>query len=569
VDRYLVCPGGALAHEHVAVAGELEDGVAHRRIARVRELPAIERDLEPERAREAIVVLDGEGFELEAAEAGGCAGRQLFPLDFGAAFEEPRVDLLPHFLRERLRAQRPDDAHRACAAGVLPLEDEEREPEEVVPVVVREDDGIEIVRVEAESVERLERLGRGLEEVAAVRQEPVPAEPARREGVAGANEAEFEAGHQAGTVRPGPRSSRVRQFTLVALWRMPMHNSTVSYRVGIINVTGFAGMEAARLLWKHPAARIVAATGRSLAGKTLGEAFPSLGLYGGLRITAEIETDVDVVFSALPTAESAKACAPFVRAGVKCIDIAADFRLKEPGAFEQWMSGGDPHPAPDLLEQAVYGLPELNGDAIARANLVANPGCYPAASILALAPAFAAGFVGDQVVVDAKSGISGAGRGTGGGFSYAEVNEDVSAYKIANHNHQPEIRQELGLLREGPPPKVTFVPHLVPMTRGIHATCYAPLARAVSQAQVDAAYREFYEGAPFTKVASTPPHTKHTLGTNLALVHPVVDERNGMLVAVGVLDNLGKGAAGQAIENMNLMLGLDQSAGLDLPAVYP
>jgi N-acetyl-gamma-glutamyl-phosphate reductase len=313
----------------------------------------------------------------------------------------------------------------------------------------------------------------------------------------------------------------------------------------------------------------VAATGRSLAGKTLAEAFPHLGLYGDFPITEEIEADVDIVFSALPTAESAKACAPFVQAGVKCVDIAADFRLKEPGAFEQWMGGGNPHPAPELLEQAVYGLPELNREAISASMLVANPGCYPAASILALAPAFAAGFVGNQVIVDAKSGISGAGRGTGGGFGYSEVNEDVSAYKIANHNHQPEIQQELGLLREGPAPNVTFVPHLVPMTRGIHATCYAPLARDVSQAQVMAAYRDFYDRAPFTKVVQAPPHTKHTLGNNMCLVHPVVDERNGMLVAVGVLDNLGKGAAGQAIENMNLMLDIDQSAGLDFPAVYP
>jgi len=343
----------------------------------------------------------------------------------------------------------------------------------------------------------------------------------------------------------------------------------VSYRVGIINVTGFAGMEAARLLWKHPEARIVAATGRSLAGKRLAEAFPHLSVYGDFRITEEIDTEVDVVFSALPTSESAKACAPFVRAGVKVVDIAADFRLKEPGAFEQWMGGGNPHPAPELLAQAVYGLPELNRAQIAGASLVANPGCYPAASILALAPAVAAGIVSNPFVVDAKSGISGAGRGTGGGFSYSEVNEDVSAYKVANHNHQPEIQQELANLREGPAPKVTFVPHLVPMTRGIHSTCYVPLARAVTKAEVDAIYRDFYADAPFTGVTAAPPHTKQTLGNNMCLVHPTIDERNGMLVAIGVLDNLVKGAAGQAIENMNLMLGLDQTAGLDLPAVYP
>ena len=343
----------------------------------------------------------------------------------------------------------------------------------------------------------------------------------------------------------------------------------MSYQVGIINVTGYAGMEAARLLWKHPAARMVAATGRSLAGKRLAEAFPHLSVYGEFAITEEIEAEVDIVFSALPTGESAKACEPFLRAGVKVIDIAADFRLKEPGAFERWMGGGKPHPAPDLLPEAVYGLPELNCAEIAAARLVANPGCYPAAAILALAPAFAAGIVGNQVVVDAKSGISGAGRGTGGSYGYSEVNEDVSAYKVASHNHQPEIQQELANLREGPAPNVTFVPHLVPMTRGIHATCYVPLAHAVRSADVMAIYRDYYAEAPFTAVADSPPHTKHTLGNNMCLVHPVVDEASGMLVAIGVLDNLVKGAAGQAIENMNLMLGLDRSDGLDLPAVYP
>ena len=343
----------------------------------------------------------------------------------------------------------------------------------------------------------------------------------------------------------------------------------MTYRIGIINVTGYAGMEAARLLWKHPGARIVVATGRSLAGKRLGDAFPHLALYGDFTITEEIETDVDIVFSALPTGESAKACAPLIAQGVKCIDIAADFRLREPGAFEQWIGGGKPHPMPELLSEAVYGLPELNRDRIREARVVANPGCYPATSILALAPAVAAGIVGPQIVVDAKSGISGAGRGSGGTFGFGDVNEDVSAYKIANHNHQPEIQQELAGLREGPAPKVTFVPHLIPMTRGIHATCYAPLARPVTQAEVTGLYRDFYRDAPFTNVTEAPPHTKHTLGNNMCLVHPVVDERNGMLVAVGVLDNLVKGAAGQAIENMNLMLGLDQPAGLDHPAMFP
>ncbi|HEY5476684.1 MAG TPA: N-acetyl-gamma-glutamyl-phosphate reductase [Tepidiformaceae bacterium] len=341
----------------------------------------------------------------------------------------------------------------------------------------------------------------------------------------------------------------------------------MSYRVGIINVTGFAGMEAARLLWGHPQAHIASVTGRSLAGQKLGEAFPHLACYEDLTITDGIEGEVDIVFSAMPTAASAAACEPFVRKGIPVIDIAADFRLKDPAEFEKWM--GQPHPAPDLLPQAVYGLPELNRAAIAASRLIANPGCYPAASILAMAPAFAAGLVESQLIVDAKSGISGAGRATGGGYSYSDVNEDVSAYKIANHNHQPEIAQELAALRKAPAPRVTFVPHLVPMTRGIHATCYAPLRAGVTDSDVQGVYRDFYRDAPFTRVVDTPPHTKHTQGNNMCLVHAAVDSRNGMLVAIGVLDNLVKGAAGQAIENMNLVLGLPQTAGLDMPAIYP
>ena len=323
----------------------------------------------------------------------------------------------------------------------------------------------------------------------------------------------------------------------------------------------------ARLLWNHPEADLAVATGRSLAGQKLGEAFPSLQVYGDMVIADAVEGDVDIVVSALPTAESAAACAPFARAGIPVIDIAADFRLRSPEAFHEWY--GKDHPAPELLDRAVYGLPELRRAQIEEATIVANPGCYPAASILALAPAVAAGLVERRIVVDAKSGISGAGRGSGGGFSYSDVNEDVSAYKIAAHNHQPEIAQELEALGEALPAAVTFVPHLVPMTRGIHATCYAPLAKPVSQAQIEDCYRSFYADAPFTAVSTKPPHTKHTLGSNMCLVHPVVDERNGMLVAVGVLDNLVKGAAGQAIQNMNLMLGLPETMGLDTAAVYP
>jgi N-acetyl-gamma-glutamyl-phosphate reductase len=362
---------------------------------------------------------------------------------------------------------------------------------------------------------------------------------------------------------PPDRRARTPRWPELAA---PRDNWAVSIRAGIINVTGFAGMEAARILHRHPEVELVAATGRSLAGQRLGEAFPHLARgYPGLVITDSIEEDVDVVFSAMPTAESAAACAPFVARGIAVIDIAADFRLRDPAAFQQWF--GKPHPAPELLGQAVYGLPELHASAIRESRLVANPGCYPSASILALAPAMAAGLIGGPIIVDAKSGISGAGRGSGGGFNYSNVNEDVSAYKVEGHNHQPEIVQELGRLTEGGDPAVTFVPHLVPMTRGILATCYAPLARGVSRNELVELYREFYAKAPFTHWSNQPPHTKDTLASNLCLVHATM--QGDMLVAMGAIDNLVKGAAGQAIENMNLMCGVPQDMGLEALAVFP
>jgi N-acetyl-gamma-glutamyl-phosphate reductase len=336
-------------------------------------------------------------------------------------------------------------------------------------------------------------------------------------------------------------------------------------KVGIINVTGYAGMELARILWRHPMARVVAATGRSLAGKKLGEAFPHLAAYD-LTISEEVQ-EADFIFSALPSAASAEACEPWVRKGVPVVDIAADFRLKDPEAFEQWY--GQPHPAPDLLEQSVYGLPELHKDHIAQAQVVANPGCYPTTALLALAPAYAEGLINDNIVVDAKSGISGAGRGSGSSYGYGEVNESVSAYRVEGHAHLPEITQELGVLRGGREPGLTFVPHLIPMTRGILATCYAPLTRSVTRQEVHSLYRKFYSATPFTRVVDYSPATKYTLGNNMCLVYPTVDERTNTLIAIGVIDNLVKGAAGQAVQNMNLMCGFPEDMSLEALAVYP
>jgi N-acetyl-gamma-glutamyl-phosphate reductase len=344
-------------------------------------------------------------------------------------------------------------------------------------------------------------------------------------------------------------------------------------KVGIINVTGYAGAELARLLYNHPEADIVSVTGRSEAGKKLADVFPHLASYD-LTIEPELASGVDFVFSALPHAASAEACAPLVRAGLPVVDISADFRLHDAAVYSEWYGGE--HPAQDLLPDAVYGLPELHREAIRGAKLVANPGCYPEGAILALAPAVKAGIIGPEIIVDSKSGVSGAGRGPKQNLQLGEAGESVSAYGLDGHRHWPEIHQEVAAIwPEGATPKITFTPHLIPMTRGILTTAYAPLvpgalpAGVAAKAAVREVYEQFYGDEPFVRVATTPPATKQTRGNNMCLVYPTVDVRTGRLVVVSVLDNLVKGAAGQAIQNMNLMLGMPETTALDMPAVYP
>ncbi len=344
-------------------------------------------------------------------------------------------------------------------------------------------------------------------------------------------------------------------------------------RVGIINVTGYAGAELARLLYAHPEARLTSVSGRSAAGKTLTEVFPHLASYD-LTIGEELG-DVDFVFSALPHAASAEAVAPLVAAGVPVVDISADFRLRDPQEYAQWY--GVEHPAPELLERAVYGLTELNREAVQSSRLIANPGCYPEGALLALAPAVREGIVGPDVIIDSKSGVSGAGRTVDLAYHFAEANESVSAYGLSGHRHLPEIVQELAAMwpraeaPEPPRPGVTFTPHLIPMTRGILSTCYASLLPDTVRSGEEARdlYREFYKGEPFVRVVDSPPATKQVSGSNVCLVYPTVDTRTERLVVVSVIDNLVKGAAGQAIQNMNAMLGLPETAGLETPAVYP
>jgi len=342
-------------------------------------------------------------------------------------------------------------------------------------------------------------------------------------------------------------------------------------KVGIINVTGYAGVELARLLCQHPEVELTSVTGRSTAGQRLGKVFPHLA---GINLTIEAKLgEVDLAFSAMPHKESAKEVIPLLNQGIKVVDISADFRLRDAAEYQNWY--GFTHSAPQLLKQAVYGLPELHRALVTSAQLVANPGCYPTGAILALAPAVKEGLIEPDIIVDSKSGVSGAGRTLSLGTHYSEANEDVTAYALAGHRHLPEIIQELGLLRQGKAPQVTFVPHLIPMTRGILTTAYAPLSSGriatgkKGEEEIRQLYLDFYRGEPFVKVVESPPHTKHTWGNNSCFIHPTIDHQTGRLIVISCIDNLVKGAAGQAIQNMNLMLGLPEVTGLEAPAIYP
>jgi len=335
-------------------------------------------------------------------------------------------------------------------------------------------------------------------------------------------------------------------------------------KVGIINVTGYTGVELARLLHQHPKVELASVTGRSTAGQKLGDVFPHLA---DIDLTIEAELgDVELAFSAMPHKDSAREVIPLISKGIKVVDISADFRLKDASEYQRWY--GFSHPSPQLLKEAVYGLPELHRAQVAKAKLVANPGCYPTGAILALAPAVKAKLIGPEIVIDSKSGISGSGRSLSLDTHYSEVNEDTSAYALEGHRHLPEITQELTLVN----PQsfsITFVPHLVPMTRGILSTCYAPLAKKIGEKELRKLYTDFYKDEPFVRVTDSPPHTKHTWGNNNCLVYPVTDPRTNRLVVVSVIDNLVKGAAGQAIQNMNIMLGIPETTGIESLAIYP
>ena len=338
--------------------------------------------------------------------------------------------------------------------------------------------------------------------------------------------------------------------------------------VGILNINSYGGIGLATLLEAHPGLRLKAVAGHSSAGKSLRQLFP---MWGGPDLPVlESLPPLDLVFSALPHVAAAGAIAPLVRAGTRVVDLSADFRLHDAATYAAWY--GHEHPAPDLLAIAAYGLSETDRTGIAAATLVANPGCYPTAAGLGLAPALAAGLIDPAggVIVDAKSGVSGAGKSLKTESLFSEADESVAAYGLAGHRHLPEIEQTATRLAcGGNGPQVTFIPHLVPMTRGILATIYASPAEPVSAAALLGLYRDYYGRSPCVRVVDTAPATKWTTRTNLCVIYPTVDARSGRLIVVSCIDNLVKGAAGQAVQNANLMLGLPEETGLPLRGDWP
>jgi N-acetyl-gamma-glutamyl-phosphate reductase len=335
--------------------------------------------------------------------------------------------------------------------------------------------------------------------------------------------------------------------------------------VGIVGASGYAGAELLRLCAAHPTFEVAWATGETTAGTAVADLYPSLErAYGNLRFAAYepgLADRVDLVFCALPHGRSQHLAPELLARGCAVVDLAADFRLADPSVYERWY--GEPHTAPDLLGRFAYGLPEHNREAVVKADAVAAPGCYPTAAALALGPLVAAGVIEPTgVVVDAASGVSGAGRAPKATTHFGAANEDFTAYGLLDHRHTPEIEQATGA-------SVLFTPHLVPMTRGILATCYARPARPTSTADLLDVLGEAYAGEPFVAVGPRPPSTKATWGSNAAHLTARHDERTGWVLVLAALDNLVKGAAGQAVQCANLVTGVEETAGLSAVGVYP
>ncbi len=337
-------------------------------------------------------------------------------------------------------------------------------------------------------------------------------------------------------------------------------------RAAVVGATGYAGAELVRILSGHPHARLSMITSRQYVGTRFSDIYPSMAGIVDLTCQPFSEEAVseasDVVFTALPHKASMAVVPGLIGQGKKVIDLGADFRFKDPALYEAWY---EPHQAKDLLESAVYGLPEIYFSEIRNASLIGNPGCYPTSVVLPLLPLVKARFVDlENIISDSKSGASGAGRSVSLATLFCEVNEGFKAYKVAEHRHNPEMDEVLSLFA-GRAIHITFVPHLVPMTRGMLTTTYVGLKESISTQDVTSCLDIFFENKPFVRICPPGkfPDTRHVKGTNFCDIGVRVAERTKRLILVSAIDNLVKGASGQAVQNMNIMFGFPETAGLD------
>ncbi|MEE1085585.1 MAG: N-acetyl-gamma-glutamyl-phosphate reductase [Schaedlerella sp.] len=344
-------------------------------------------------------------------------------------------------------------------------------------------------------------------------------------------------------------------------------------KVGIIGSTGYAGAELVRILTAHKEAEIVWYGSRSYIDKKYSSVYQNMfQIVDAVCMDdnmEELANQVDVIFTATPQGLCASLVNEEILSKVKIIDLSADFRIKDVSVYEKWY--GIEHKSPEFIGEAVYGLCEINREDVKKARLVANPGCYTTCSILTAYPLAKEGLIDlSTLVIDAKSGTSGAGRGAKLPNLFCEVNENMKAYGIANHRHTPEIEEQLGYA-SGEEVLLNFTPHLVPMNRGILATEYAKLTRKVTYEEVKAIYDKYYAGEKFVRVLDKDvfPETKWVEGSNYVDINFKIDERTGRIIMIGAIDNLVKGAAGQAVQNMNLMFGLNESEGLELVPMFP
>ncbi|MBU0483258.1 MAG: N-acetyl-gamma-glutamyl-phosphate reductase [Proteobacteria bacterium] len=343
-------------------------------------------------------------------------------------------------------------------------------------------------------------------------------------------------------------------------------------KVGIIGASGYTGVELARILCNHAKVKLTVASSRQYAGKPLSEVFPSLQSLEGIVCqdlgTSDLASKADLFFTAVPH-QTAMAIVPdLLAAGKKVVDLSADFRIHDPAVYEQWYQK---HTAVEYLAEAVYGLPELYREKIKKSRLVANPGCYPTSIILGLAPLLKAGIIDPSTLVaDSKSGASGAGRAALTGNLFCEVTEGFKAYKIGEHRHTPEIEQEVSLLADQSV-ILSFTPHLLPISRGILSTVYAKIVGNISSEKIAALYEEFYGNEKFVRLCKkgTYPATQFVRGSNFCDIGFKLDKRTGRIIIISVIDNLVKGAAGQAVQNMNLMCGFPEDSGLNMVPLFP